>query len=1546
MDTTTIEECKAYINKLREEYKENQIKEQEREELISENNIENRDIKGYHGREILELLQNADDAYQKSIDLGNKPSEELCVLISYKNNIFKIENTGTFFDKDGIKAIVQGNNSPKKGKYIGNKGTGFRSVLNWAKDIKIYSGNFNVHFTKDISLKIFDEIKNEPQIKKQLAKKKDLYIPMLEVPENLDSKYNDKTTIEIEIDENKIQDDFSVHKQLEDIDLRILLFLPNISKIHIVTDDKDIVYKREISTDEFCFKNVSLQKEESGNITTEENFFLFEKTIPKALREKDENELKDILLAIAVPQDFSSFKKRNLYTFFPLLDTESPFNCILHASYLLGDQRNTINSGVENKKIIEEQLKFLVKVANKFIQKKMYDTAYKVLVPANFQSIDANWKFSTPFAKFNFENYYLDLLAEQKIFLTVNDKNISINDKPKMFDSDFPDVFTGEKFKNLLKLLSNEKMLLLLETLTNRAKLNIRYKENELLEIINSLSNSWSISQQTEVFIWWNKHYSNSLPNLLKTQYGDWIKFNQDCYLLAGDFDNIEIPSWVKISSLRRDYQQELFLQSEKIQEVKNEKQKQSQDISRVIVQNNIFPTVKFAYRDRSNIISTVNSSVGNNYKNAVEFVQWLWKNYREDENWIPPGMSNDSENKITYHFPCKKNKTVKSSRELFFGTEYGSPLAEKLFGLSDEKFGNFPPVQEFSISEDETENFKSFIKKFGVLDFPAIEKKEIEPIESYKKKYRQFIENFFDYNVYLDLKFQLPFINNLEYILEKLPSFDIVKWIFYDNELNNCLSEKNYPSESATIIYHSSRRSYNQNYNSNIKNYILELFNTSKWIEINGIRYSPREVLRDSKANRKFEEFTPVLSDDLMKVISNHLKCNFVSIQEIFRKFDFCEDITDLPSENFYKILLAIPKINNFDTKASLSKTVYRAIEKLNSYGTYQIFDFSPNKDTFFKYGEILVRHNGQLEFHSAKDSFLPSSKIVNKKKEYIVEKNIRQGDSSVFIKIFGCKEYKDDYTVDKKSILTSPANNEFQTCFTDFRKYAYAYNSINSNIEEASHKLRISLVKKIFITKNDATEEITDEYECVRDTSTNWFITVCDDSFDIREISKCIEIIYDNIANTSGFDSGKFGELFRAKEKADKEFLIKKDFGSLDVIDDDSYQNEIKNNFIATVQKIAPEYPFEEIDIDFDHFDDIENSPRIIALFQKLNIDIEQFKNEGFEYPIDLIPYFKKELKDFIQDTRLQFKNTLFTESKKDPELQNDFIAELDKYEHYDSIIEFENSVNFDIKMKVSEKFGNSRDENIESTKDVAKNEYSKNYEEMNPNCLFEDEISNNPKVQTMIYFHNEGDFKIWIEEMQRKEEQDKLKSSDNPYDKFKDVIPDKFEISYTEPKTLQPDSGNGSLHRGAYSSTGKQKKEKNLKTFGNKGELLIYNFLCKKYGKENVFPHSEAFVEIGILKPGQAVSGDYDISYKDEKGKEYFVEVKTSNSGQIFYMSPDELEFAKNNSDKYKLFFVYDIDSDNPEESKYYELPLCFWENEKYRKKEIIEKIEFNF
>ena len=1534
MTMDSIKSCKDYINKLKDEYIESQKKLQERDALIYENHIEKHDIKGYHGREILELLQNADDAYQKSINLGETQKSGLIVSINYKDDILKVTNTGTFFDKEGIKSIVQGNNSTKSGKYIGNKGTGFRSILNWAKEIKIYSGNFNVIFSEDIAGKIFDTLKNEPQIKKQLVKEPNLYIPMLEVPENIEpTKYNAKTTIEIKIDPNKTQDDFSVLKQLENIDLSILLFLPNIEQIDITTQVKDISYKRLISDSDHNFKNITLQKFESGKITLEESFILFNKTIEKALKEDDK--LKDILLSIAVPQDFSSFKNKTLYTFFPLLDTTSPFNCVLHASYDLGAQRNTINSNDKNKIIIQEQLTFLVETANSFIDQGKYDIAYKILYPINFKKHD--WHFPEPFSKFKLESFYFDLLEKQKLFLTVNNEIISIIDNPKILEVNFPKFFFGEKFKKLLNPIEDKNFLELLEILAERANNSINYDEEELCTIINSLSESWHISEQVEVFIWWNQHYSNLLPYLLKTQESNWLEFRQECYFLTGNTSNI--PNWVKVPALKKEYQNELFSQAENMQRVEEIKKSTSDHISRIIVQNNIFHLIDFKYRDRSNIITTVNSSVNDDHRHSIEFVNWLWNNYRnEDQDWNPPGISDNS---TKYNFPSKENNGVKDSTKLYFGFEYGNNLSEKLFSISDETFEKFPDISDFAINEKDKENFKEFISKFGVKNFPAIEKQKIEPIEKYKQRYENEIKNSSQFGAsdYIySICFELPYIRNLGHILEKLSMAEIICWILKDDSIYQCLNSTTYSHSEASIFYMGNRQQYNRYYSGTIKNYILEIFNETKWIEINGSRYSPRQVLQNwnAKNNQKFHNILPVLNVAYLEKLAKELNCNFNEIQDIFNKFDFCNKVTDLSSEDFYGLLLRIPTLENFSESVELSKALYRIME--NSDFSKE-FKTSANKNEFLKNGKVLVKYQGSLKYYNAKESYLPTSKILDKKNFPIVEKGIRTNNQN-FIKTFGCKEYSVDYKIIEKSISTSKADAAFQSYFSEFKKYAHAYGERNDNIEKDNHKLKITLVNKISVLENGVEKEITDEYICIRDIGTNWFITIFGTDFEINKLSEIIENIYENIANTRNFDAGKIGEIFRTKNKSDREFLIKKEFGSLEFIEDANYQNEIRNNFIETVKSIAPNFYIQDIDIDFDNFSNIQNVEKLIDLFKKLNVDVNQFKEAGFVYTIDLVSYYKSQLKDFIQNNKRQFKNDLFTKALNNEKLQEKFIQKIDEFEQY-SISAEANSIKFDFKKEMVLKFGNWQETDTVFDADKI---YARNYEKMNPNKLFEDEIANTPNVQTMIYFGRINQFENWLIELKQKANEENSKKEENLYEPFRNIIPEKQEVPYHEINDSENFISRSTVcHKHSYTNSSAEKRKHIQKTFGNKGELLIFNLLSEKFGKENVFPHSEAFVEMGLLKPGQAASGDYDISYRDKDEIEYFVEVKSSKDGMSFFIAPHELEFAKDNAERYKLYLVTNIDSEKP---NYCILPNNFWEDSRYRKTEIIEKIQFDF
>lgn len=1381
-------------------------------------------------------------------------------------------------------------------------------------------------FSKEIADNLLDEIRNEPQIQKQLAKKPNLYIPMLAVPSNIEGCIrNDITKIEVVIDPSKINDNFSVSKQIEDIDLRILLFLPNISKIDIITERGHIVYKRTFVSG--SHESVSLQKIVDDSLETSEKFFIFTKTIEKAIKQDDE--YKDIRLATAVPTDFSTFHIGNVYSYFPLMDTKSPINCVLHASYELGDHRNTINRSETNKQIFKEQLLFLTEIVTKLVQNKMYDIAYKIIVPTDFNANSQS--FVSPFNKFELENFYLDLLTKQKILLTVNNRNISIEEYPCIIKNDFPSLFVGKYFDRILQPIYDDKFISFMEVLSNKVGIDIHIKENELLDSINKISDSWSVSQQVDVFIWWNIYYKNSLPNLLKTQDNRWIEYGMECYFLIGGFDTEGIPSWVKIPALHQDYQLELFSKSEKTSVIRTirESDKESH-ISRIIYQRNIYPTIKFMYRDKNNIISTVNSSV-DTFDKAVVFVKWLWKNYSQDSTWTPPGRTGS--NIFKYNFPCIDDNCCLDSAKFYLGSEYNNNLAEKLFS---NEFRAFPSCSVFSVSESELEEFMLFIKKFGVKDYPVILQQQVNPMANYKNEYYQMIKNSGGAGASsnITIEYYLPYINQLENILSKLSTAEIIEWIIKDNSLYSYLSNPFY-SDNACIKYYGNLQQYYRQYTGRIKNYILEVFNETKWIKLGGTRFSPREVLSNfgSRNYKKFSAITPVIGRETLESIASKINQPYDLVYDVFTRFDFCNNVTDLSSEDFYGLMLKLPTID-FSISADLSRTIYRIIEQ-PSFSN--IYTDSANKKRFFSEGQVLVKYYGNLQYYPANKAFLPSSKIISKKNVPIVEKGPRTNNSN-FVKVFGCQEYHNEYTVIKESIAISESNDAFQKYFREFCKFAYAFSERNENIQRYARNLTITLVKEISVSENDVPININEEYICLRDTLSNWYITVFGSDFVKNTISEIIETIYSNIANTPGFDASKLGELFRSSEESDRLFLIKKEFGSLSVIDDINYQNEIKNNFTNTLKLVKSDLPIDSIEIDFENFSSIKNSPRIIALFIEIGIDISDFRNMGFVYEIDLAPFYRSELSSFIHNEQIRFKNALFARAQKDKTLQNNFIVTVNRFRQF-AIANITNSVSFDYQEAVVSEFGEWRNNDAFISADE---EYASNYEKMNPDRLFEDEIAHDQKAQQWIYFGQTDKFKIWLEKHQKQANQESERKED-PYSRFRSVVPKKTDVFYHQPhdtKNISKTKANG--HTGAFTQSAEEKHRKNQKIFGNNGELLIYNLLCEKVGKEKVFPRSEAFVELGIIKPGQAISGEYDISYIGEDGVEYFCEIKTGD-GKSFIISPGELKFAEDNADRYKLFLVYDLDNQNP---TYSILPAKFWEDSRYRKNVIIERIEFQF
>lgn len=112
-------------------------------ELIGAFHREEAQTKGYRGREVVELLQNADDAGE-----GCEANE---VSISLTASGLVVANTGAVFSPAGVESLMIADNSPKKlsrARFIGNKGLGFRSVLSWTDCPIILSGALEIAFSR------------------------------------------------------------------------------------------------------------------------------------------------------------------------------------------------------------------------------------------------------------------------------------------------------------------------------------------------------------------------------------------------------------------------------------------------------------------------------------------------------------------------------------------------------------------------------------------------------------------------------------------------------------------------------------------------------------------------------------------------------------------------------------------------------------------------------------------------------------------------------------------------------------------------------------------------------------------------------------------------------------------------------------------------------------------------------------------------------------------------------------------------------------------------------------------------------------------------------------------------------------------------------------------------------------------------------------------------------------------------------------------------------------------------------------------------------
>lgn len=326
--------------------------------LLSGYRQENQTVADYNGRQLLELMQNADDAQ----------SDIIFIELDTANHLLSVGNNGSGFSLDGIESLMYtGLSTKNKVEFIGNKGLGFRSILNWVHQVSILTQEVSFRFSKNYSEQYFDKyiaIKEvvKERIQKEIAEKKiglvEKPIAALAFPEIITQKDNEFVTNVIlnfkEAELSKIED------QIEAISEEILLFLPNIKKVILNKDGERIELNKSLD-------------EEREIIINESNWNIFRSP------EQTYDETTKFRYCIAWKDDWDV--EGFFYNYFPT-DVTTDLPCIIHATFDLTNNRKEINDNEQNTFILEEIVNALGIIADQHLKTSPSDwRAYQFLTP-------------------------------------------------------------------------------------------------------------------------------------------------------------------------------------------------------------------------------------------------------------------------------------------------------------------------------------------------------------------------------------------------------------------------------------------------------------------------------------------------------------------------------------------------------------------------------------------------------------------------------------------------------------------------------------------------------------------------------------------------------------------------------------------------------------------------------------------------------------------------------------------------------------------------------------------------------------------------------------------------------------------------------------------------------------------------------------------------------------------------------------------------------------------------------------------------------------
>lgn len=1464
--------------------------------------------KDYAGRQIYELLQNAED---QVID------ENGIVKIVLSGNKLTVSNTGLPFSEKGLISILYVCDSSKEhltDKTIGYKGIGFRSVLNWSNDIKIISNGLKLEFSEkqaeDTFNSILTEVENREKYESDYKSNNVTKVPVLVCP-NITSapiKNNGFDTILEFICFDSVID--NVKEQIEELKPEVLLFLTKIKTIDFEIDGKKKRFSRSENSDG-TKKILSIDYFNKSDTEIKEYDFFTEK-----------GSIDGNFYEISIGYDRKRRESGDvLYSYFKT-NVAISFPAYIHATFELSSNRNELlEDNSYNKELTKKLAKKLAAVAVKIssLDSKDAIATYEPLKLLLTNTIDNS------LMRYGLEDFINEEIKSSSLFPTIKNTFISLQETPLYSDHKFDEILFPDSFSKLLKSCEDS---IIHSYIVNIAKLKF-YDDLTFKELLNqdiSLKR-YSCVQKCKLIQLINESSVSGIGiTLLEDLNGNIISSEDNVYVQPSAKDKFEVPnwSWLKVKFLNEKMRKILL-----------------SDIEQDAIDRTFrdFNLVRYRFNTLiGKIISDLNKN--KTIQNVKDVLLWLYNFYATPKSETEENGERDLG---TTKIPVLgRNGQIFLANEAYFGKEYNNEVGERIIASYDKE--HFLTDDVSFLKDTDIQNIINFYNWIGVSHYPRLIEYDVP-----KENRASYIEYHFEKNIYLRTSeglyiknnfstnyirtLQVSFIENFDIVLNTVSFDDLLIWFLTDKNFEDALN-------SETEIDTSSKMTYLGPYERNIRvtrydclsSYLKYYLSKKSWIKIRDNLYSPDYCCFEELKIKGVIE-TPEIDIEKIKKYCPNVSLSI--IRGFLSKLGVSESFLELKTNVKYDLLLQLPEL---DKDYKFGKSIYN---KMKGSADKVLAEKGDNYQKFLNTGKVLVSVNGEKDYIPVKEAkYTPnklfSEKILNEFPMFVYD--YRQGHVP---DLFGVELLGDIHPIVTQEEIKENINKQFSRNFEEFKVYLLASRLMTNEADTDLRKLnRLNIILANSITvdfpiNNEIKSVVLDDYQTVylnessekntklayikipnncslyneiesnpyfADAVAEIVSTVLDLSGDLAFFSSLFSSSHERrknlLINTKGEEVLDYIE--KAKEKLKIEFNTKEEFWlSVANAKNKHISDESTIVDILATLDISIEW---ESRIDYDHLNSFENIANIIILFKQLKIDIEDYNKQT----ADRI-YLKDYYQDLFDNIKVSFRDNyfsyLYNKYKDDKNYQQ---YENEKYNYLTSKIEVKNSVYEDVELKFSQLFGIScstlKESNYERVDNIL-------IQKKEGNSLYQELIEHFPSEKIDLYLLFDS-----LDELKPKENLSKP-TDDNPKKTLQEIIaaakklaenPEySSDIETEKVETSFKHSNSKSGHKfGAGGKTGNLSdiREEN----GLAGEIAVYETLRSKF--TSVEWLSENAAKYGLPHSGDDSLG-YDIAYINENNERIMVEVKATTGDEIeFDLSNNELSVALEDPKHYEVFFVF--------------------------------------